>query len=685
MTGITLDRHLYRTGTLIAGRYEVLSKLGSGGIGVVLRVSDRELRGKELALKLLHPHLLGNERLAARLRNEVLLMRDLTHPNIVRLFEFGDAGEQRFFITMEYVRGQTLRQLLKGIHPERLAFQETLRILEQIVAGVAHAHDRGILHRDLKPDNILLTEHGEVKIADFGLARRLEDQQDLTRTGETVGTVYYMAPEQIRAETLDARADVYSLGIIAYEMALGCRPFEDESYFTVLHRQLTEELPDLSRQDSRIPPWFRDLVHRATAKDRRERFPNAGTLAKELQRRAVESSARTRSIIQLSFRQRRTIRKLLTRSSVIIPLVFAAICILSRMNNRIMYFVSTPILRIERITGLNLAAIRYLAGSRLTLRDEDLIDLVTGPDMRALDAVLASGKEPNVVDESGDPALLVAALFSWESLPTEGKPIELLLEAGADPNVRDTDLNRTPLMLAILRRNDIGALALIAAGAEVDAIDDLGRTALAYATNVGMPGVVYALLEAGADLNQADADGWTPLMNAITRGNVDLVRELLRRGASPTAPAVDGMTPLRLAAYFELTRDPDSLRGLRGMCDELPELDALRTVARLSVPYIGADISGPWSVAEAELYLNLPSPELVFECAVGQPVARLLMQRWTPLVAALRQFGAPAEGLAADPELVLDQLARDELRRALEHPVPAPDGPPRSRSMKLRF
>lgn len=682
MTGITLDRQLYRVGSVIAGRYEVLSQLGSGGIGVVLRVSDRELRGKELALKLLHPHLLGNERLAARLRNEVLLMRELTHPNIVRLFEFGDAGEQRFFITMEYVRGQSLRQYLKSLQPDRLPFDEVLRIMEQICSGVAHAHERGILHRDLKPDNILLGEKGELKIADFGLARRLEDHQDLTRTGETVGTVYYMAPEQIRAEPLDARADVYSLGIIAFELALGARPFEDNSYFTVIHRQLTEDVPDLTRQDTSIPAWFRDLVQRATTKERRARHANAGELGRELRENAFDRSVRARRIIRLSFRQRRRLRKYLTRTSVILPTLLAILCAISAMNKKVMYVVSRPVVALEYSTGAKLGWVKSLLGSDIGMSDEQVLGYVTSSpgDIKALATVLAAGKTPDIRDEDGDTLLAIAATYD-PIFDSRAEAIFSLLEHGANPNVKSVLLERPPLIWTILARNVSGSLALLGHGAEADSVDALGGSPLLYAANTSMTGIAIALLDRGADPNQADTYGWTPLTHAVSRQNLELVHELLRRKADPKKQAIDGTSPLELAFYLELGDYYDDMLHYRERCIDPPELGIAQILRRLSELLAPASSASPWAAAEQELFINLPSASILIDCYADGPIHALAFAPWYPITMSLVRYGATppsSSSLLGD-----DNLSR--LRTAIETiKLTPPSFEPLSRSADLK-
>ena len=192
-------------GTLLAGRYEVLERLGGGGMGEVVSAVDHVLDGEVVALKMLYPQLVQDSAILARFRNEVVVSRRLSHPNIVSIYDFGTLGNGLYFISMEYVRGQNLGQRIYDDNRESIAFDDIIFILKKVACGLGHAHKRGVIHRDLKPDNILLSESREVKITDLGLARTLSVDKGFTQTGETVGTPYYMAPEQIQGARLDHR------------------------------------------------------------------------------------------------------------------------------------------------------------------------------------------------------------------------------------------------------------------------------------------------------------------------------------------------------------------------------------------------------------------------------------------------------------------------------------------------
>ena len=264
-------------GTIVAGRYEIVQKIGSGGMGMVFRAKDRELRDETAVLKLLHPHLAENEEVFKRFLNEVLVARSLSHPNIVRIHDIGKSETGFYYISMEFVDGFSLRDRIdcKVIDPETkkpiapLTFMESLGILFDVANGVAYAHDRGIIHRDLKPANVLISRKNEVKLADFGTARIVGGDTSLTQIGQVIGTPDYMSPEQIRGEALDGKCDMYSLGVMAYELATGKRPFVADAPVAVAFKHLSEPLPAFASDT--IPVWFEALVQRCAAKKKEDR------------------------------------------------------------------------------------------------------------------------------------------------------------------------------------------------------------------------------------------------------------------------------------------------------------------------------------------------------------------------------------------------------------------------------
>jgi len=262
-------------------------------MGEVYKVSDQELNNEIVALKILLPNLAEDEQTFQRFRNEVLVARSLVHKNIVRIFDLSKSADGLYYMTMEYVEGQTLKDRIandadvtRGAQT-KIPFEDALGILEQLLEGVAYAHGKGVVHRDLKPANVFLTTTGEVKLLDFGTARLLENSQTLTVAGQLIGTPMYMSPEQVKGEKVDARADIYSLGIIGYEIVTGISPYSSETAMTAMFKHLNEPLPDIQKISPEIPAWYNDLIHNACAKDPANRIRSAESFLQALRARGM--------------------------------------------------------------------------------------------------------------------------------------------------------------------------------------------------------------------------------------------------------------------------------------------------------------------------------------------------------------------------------------------------------------
>ncbi|NLF24543.1 MAG: serine/threonine protein kinase [Deltaproteobacteria bacterium] len=260
-------------GETILDRYTICEPVGHGGVGIVVRALDRQQGDREVALKFLYPSLVGEEQMFIRFKNEVALAKDITHKNIVGVYSFCKAREELFFISMEFVRGRTLYDDMY-VERKRFSLREIILILDQIAQGLVCAHNHGIIHRDLKPENILIDAEGTLKVTDFGFATALDLKQRLTQAGTRVGTPLYMAPEQFTVEPLDARVDIYALGILGYELALGEHPYEAQGYggINAIRRILEKPLPKLATEESGFPMWFEKILRKCSAKEREERF-----------------------------------------------------------------------------------------------------------------------------------------------------------------------------------------------------------------------------------------------------------------------------------------------------------------------------------------------------------------------------------------------------------------------------
>jgi serine/threonine protein kinase/Tfp pilus assembly protein PilF len=267
------------TGSIFAGRYQVIEELGKGGMGRVYRVLDKKLN-EEVALKLIRPEIAADAETIGRFSAELKLARRISHRNVGRMYELmEDAGLH--FITMEYVTGEDLRSFIR--RSRQLAVGTAAAIGRQICEGLSEAHRLGVIHRDLKPSNIMIDKAGNARIMDFGIARSLE-AKGITGAGVMIGTPEYMSPEQVEGKEADQRSDIYSLGIILFEMTTGRLPFEGETPLSVAVKQKSEHPPDPRKLNSQIPDAFGRLILKCLEKSKEKRYQSADELLTELDR-----------------------------------------------------------------------------------------------------------------------------------------------------------------------------------------------------------------------------------------------------------------------------------------------------------------------------------------------------------------------------------------------------------------
>ncbi len=257
-------------GTVLGGRYEILQMLGLGGMGAVYKAQDLEL-DRTIALKVIRPDLASNPEALARFKQELLTARQVTHRNVIRIFDIGEADGIKF-ITMEYLVGTDLRALLA--ERGKLPPEEAIEIIQQVCAGLGAAHSEGIIHRDLKPGNIMRDSQGRVVVMDFGLARSLQSD-GLTQTGAMLGTVEYMSPEQARAEKLDGRSDIFTIGLILYELLTGKMPFKADSAIASLLKRTQERAAPVTELDPTIPHSLSEVVAKCLEREPSHRFQSA--------------------------------------------------------------------------------------------------------------------------------------------------------------------------------------------------------------------------------------------------------------------------------------------------------------------------------------------------------------------------------------------------------------------------
>lgn len=261
------------------GRYEVSSELGQGAMGVVYKAKD-PLIDREVALKTINLSLAQEEReeFEARFYQEAKAAGRLSHPNIVTIFDVG-RSEDIAYIAMEYLHGRELRDLLND--NKMLPVEQVIDITSQVALGLAYAHENGIVHRDVKPSNVMVGRDGHVKITDFGIAR-MASAAVRTQTGMVLGSPKYMSPEQVMGRLTDQRSDIFSLGVMLYEMLTGQAPFQGENINAIMYQTLNSIAPPPSSLNSAVPEMLNFIVAKALAKDLDSRYQNARDLANDL-------------------------------------------------------------------------------------------------------------------------------------------------------------------------------------------------------------------------------------------------------------------------------------------------------------------------------------------------------------------------------------------------------------------
>jgi tRNA A-37 threonylcarbamoyl transferase component Bud32 len=265
-------------GDVLSDRYEVEELIGTGGMSSVYRARD-QLLGRMVALKVLHQQYTEDEDYVERFRREARAVAALSHPNIVTVIDRGE-HEGRPFIVFEYVEGENLKKQIERLGPAPVG--EALELALQVARGLSFAHQNGLVHRDVKPQNVLLNGDGQAKVTDFGIARSLDVQHGMTQTGTVLGTSDYIAPEQAQGHRVDEHTDVYSLGVVLYELLTGEVPFPGENFVAVAMRHINEPPPPIRDRRPDVSPRLEAAVHRAMAKDPRDRFQTMAELADEL-------------------------------------------------------------------------------------------------------------------------------------------------------------------------------------------------------------------------------------------------------------------------------------------------------------------------------------------------------------------------------------------------------------------
>ncbi|MCI0415680.1 tetratricopeptide repeat protein [bacterium] len=373
VSGIHTVREGLEIGADFGPRYTILEKLGEGGMGAVYLAKDKELN-REVALKLIRPAISGETLAMERFKREIVLAGKITHKNILRIHDLGEVDGLRY-VSMNYVRGRDLRKILKEESP--LPVDRVVEILKQLCLGLKAAHEEAVVHRDLKPPNILMDDQDHVYITDFGLARSMEisEETSLTGTGQVPGTPLYMSPEQIKGEEIGKQSDLYTLGIVLYEMLTGKFPFDRSGSFQTLVQRLRNRPKNPKHANAAVPDYLASIAMKCMEPDPANRYKDASEILESLETQKVHS------VFLRSNRAR--IRKIGTFSvaAVLIAALTAGILYKSSLKHSALQVQSLAILPIENATsdpGLQWMSRAFHDLLSMQLREHKSIRLVSG-------------------------------------------------------------------------------------------------------------------------------------------------------------------------------------------------------------------------------------------------------------------------------------------------------------------
>src|SRR5215469_2523460 len=277
-SGVYVKDALFRACDVVGGRYEILQLLGEGGMGAVYKAHDREV-DRNVALKLIKPELASNPAILARFKQELLTAHQVTHKNVIRIYDIAEADGVKF-ITMEFVEGHDLRRILTD--SGKLPPEKAVEIIRQVCLALEAAHGAGIIHRDLKPQNIMQdAKTGRILVMDFGLARTIGGD-GMTQTGALLGTIEYMSPEQSMGKALDQRSDIFAVGLIFYELLVGKTPYKADTAMASLLRRNQERAIPAAELDASVPKALSDIVSKCLERDLEHRYQNVQEIMHDL-------------------------------------------------------------------------------------------------------------------------------------------------------------------------------------------------------------------------------------------------------------------------------------------------------------------------------------------------------------------------------------------------------------------
>lgn len=535
------------SGTVFASRYEIIEEMGRGGLGRVYRVFDKQTH-KEIALKLLKAEIAAEKKIIERFRNEIEIARKITHKNVCRMHDLNQA-EKTSYITMEFVRGEDLKSVI--VRMGKLKVSTAISIARQIAEGLREAHKLGIVHHDLRPQNIIIDKDGEAKIMDFGIGRSLAAQ---TVAGERflLGKPEYLSPEQVEGKKADASVDIYALGSILFEMITGRLPFEDDIY------QYIKGLPPSPRLlEPQIPEGLNDLILRCLEKDRSKRCQTAEELLGELAQ--IEQSLTTSERLVPKGKPETMIEGL-KRGDVV--LVDFGVPSWRRRETHLI----RPCLIVKIYPDSGLLIIAGIGRLESIIDDDvNMHDFVTANKGEGgLDFDFIINCRIYYIIHKNRILKRTGCLDTWRLEEVDGilnyhppiicaarkghlADVKELLEQGESVNTRSIT-GETPLHGALDGGHKDLADLLIAKGGDVNAKTASGITPLHAAAKSGDVDIAELLIVKGADVNAKGKDGLTPLHMAAFRGEPIEVKFFIEKGADVNAKDKEGLTPLHIAA-----------------------------------------------------------------------------------------------------------------------------------------
>jgi len=360
--------HILSKESILAGKYRILDEIGRGGMGIVYKAEDIKLK-RTVALKFLPPHLMNSAELKERFIIEAQAAAALSHPNICVIHEVEEAGGQSY-IAMEYVEGETLRDKIKR---GPLAAEDALEITGQIAAGLGEAHKKGIIHRDIKSANVMVTEKGQAKVMDFGLAK-LRAGSSLTKSQTTLGTVAYMSPEQARGDEVDQRTDIWSLGVVLYEVLTGELPFKGDRDVSIIYSIIHEEPKPLKFRKPPVPVELQQVIARALKKNREARYGSAEEMLKDVRAYQASLQLAESGVLNLKTLGRRLRKPRVAIPAVVILFVLAFLGIrFSKHLAKVRWAREVAVPEVERLVGENDVWRDLTAAYRLAEKAEEYI------------------------------------------------------------------------------------------------------------------------------------------------------------------------------------------------------------------------------------------------------------------------------------------------------------------------